>query len=156
MIEPLLAALEASSAAQWLRGARWGYAAVNAAHIFGLALLIGAILPLDLRLLGFWKSVDRRALTRVLAPVAATGLALAIAAGFCLFAIRAREYAALDVFRIKLLLIVAGAGAAVLLHARAGWLLDRAEAAALRRHALISMVCWLGALICGRLIAFVT
>lgn len=156
MIEALLIDLQASSAAQWLRGARWGYAAVNGAHVLGIAMLVGAILPLDLRLLGVWRGVEREALVRVLVPVAAAGLALAVTAGFCLFAVRATEYAALDVFRIKLVLIVLGASAALLLHARAGWLLRDAAPAYLRLHASLSLICWLGALTCGRLIAFVT
>lgn len=151
-----MAGLEASAAAQWLRGARWGYAAVNGAHILGIAMLAGASLTLDLRLLGFWRGADRKALVRVLVPVAMAGLTLAGTMGFCLFAIRAREYAGLDIFRIKLVLIAVGASAAILLHARAGWLLGDATTRALRTHAVISMTCWLGALACGRLIAFVT
>ena len=30
---------------------RWGYAALNATHVFAVALLVGSILPLDARLL---------------------------------------------------------------------------------------------------------
>jgi hypothetical protein len=59
-------------------------------HVFGMALLVGAILPLDLRLLGCWPGVSRSALIRVLAPVAATGLVIAVAAGILLFSVRAR------------------------------------------------------------------
>ena len=67
MLETLLADLQATPAAQWLRGARWGYAAVSGGHVLGIALLVGAILPLDLRLLGFWRRVDQKALAGVLA-----------------------------------------------------------------------------------------
>lgn len=155
-MEALLADLQATPAAQWLRGARWGYAAVSGAHVLGIAMLVGAILPLDMRLLGFWQSVDRSALVRVLAPVAATGLAVAVTMGICLFAVRAQEYASLDVFRIKLILIVIGSCAAILLHVRAGWLLDSASDRVLRFHAVLSLTCWLGALASGRLIAFMT
>ena len=156
MLETLLADLQATPAVQWLRGARWGYAAVSGGHVLGIALLVGAILPLDLRLLGFWRRVDQKALAGLLTPVAATGLVLAVAMGFCLFAVRAQEYANLDVFRIKLVLIGIGAGAAILLHLRAGWLLEGAAPSTLQRHAVLSITCWLGALACGRLIAFVT
>lgn len=155
MIESLLAALEQAPAAQWLRGARWGYAAVNGAHVLGIALLVGAILPLDLRLLGFWRSADRQTLVRVLTPVAAAGLLLAVTAGLALFAVRAREYAGLDILLVKLTLVAIGAAAAIVAHLRAGWLLQRAGTATLRLHAMLSMACWLGALACGRLIAFV-
>ena len=33
----------------------WTYALVNLGHIFGISLLFGAIVVLDLRLLGFWR-----------------------------------------------------------------------------------------------------
>ena len=80
-LEALLAGLEATAVAQTLRGARWLYAADNTAHLFGIALLVGAILPLDLRLLGCWPGVPRAQLARVLVPVAAIGLAIAVLAG---------------------------------------------------------------------------
>ena len=88
---PVLGAIEATGIAQFLRASRWGYAFVNGAHILGIALLIGAIVPLQLRFLGLWQTVGRVALARVLVPVAAGGLALAVTAGGLLFAVRARE-----------------------------------------------------------------
>lgn len=149
-----LAALAGWDVATALRFSRWGYAAVNTAHVLGIALLVGAIVPLDLRLIGAWRSVDRVALARVLVPVAAAGLAIAVTAGFLLFATRAPEYAALTVFRAKITLVATGAGAAVLLHLRHGLALEGAPDGRLRMAGLASMTCWLGALICGRMIAF--
>lgn len=154
-MEALLATLEATALADYLRGARWGYAAVNTTHIFGIALLVGAILPLDLRLLGLWPGVPRAPLVGVLSPVAATGLAIAVCAGILLFSIRAREYADLDVFRLKLAFITIGALSALAVHWRFGLRLERTEGERLIGPAAVSTTCWLGALICGRLIAFV-
>ncbi|MGI9507223.1 MAG: hypothetical protein ACR2RE_29635 [Geminicoccaceae bacterium] len=138
-----------------LRFSRWGYAFVNTAHVLGIALLVGAIIPLDLRLLGFWSSVKRAALIRVLVPVATVGLALAVTAGFLLFSVRAIDYAALSHFRIKLLLILAGSGSALSLHYVHGRLLETASRTRLAQGAALSMTCWIGALIAGRMIAFV-
>lgn len=153
-MEAFLASLEAFPPAQYLRGARWAYAAVNGIHIFGIALLVGAILPLDLRLLGFWQSVPRENLVKVLVPVAACGLAVAVLAGAFLFATRAREYAGVPFFQIKLVLVLTGALAAIMLHRAHGVLLRDASGAKLEAHAAVSIVCWTGALACGRLIAF--
>lgn len=155
-MEALLAALEASGIATYLRSARWGYAAVNGAHVLGIAVLVGAILPLDLRLLGFWRGIERGVLVRVLAPTAACGLVLAVVAGVLLFSVRAGEYAALTVFQVKLALIVLGTLSALGAHLRYGGSLQGAPAGALRGTAVVSLLCWLGALTCGRLIAFVT
>ena len=153
-MEPLLAAIQASEPATFLRFSRWSYAAVNTAHVLGIALLVGSIVPLDLRLLGAWQGTDRRSLIRVLVPVAAFGLALAIAAGALLFSVRAADYAALLPFRIKLALILAGTLSALTLHAVHGRSLATASPARLRLAALLSITCWLGALILGRLVAF--
>ena len=105
LIETLTALQELPFAAA-LRNGRWSYAAVNGLHIVGIALLFGAIVPLDLRLIGFWRSVRIGTLGRVLTPVAVTGLVLAIAAGLLLFSIRAVQYAGTAVFQIKLTLIL--------------------------------------------------
>lgn len=154
-METFLAGLEATPLAQYLRHSRWGYAAVSGAHILGIALLVGAIVPLNLRLLGFWEKVRREDLLRVLVPAAATGLALAIVFGAMLFSVRAQEYASIGFFQAKLALIALGIVSALTLHRGYGLLLEGASRARLRSHALVSIACWVGALACGRLIAFV-
>jgi len=152
-VEAVLDDLVASAPAQWLRFSRWGYAAVNTTHVFGIALLVGAILPLDLRLLGLWRSVALEPLVRVLVPVAATGLALAIASGAFLFITRADEYAAIDLFLIKATLIAVGLVHALAIHLGSG--LRDASPARLRAVGATSLSIWIAALICGRLLAFV-
>jgi len=153
-LEALLAGLEATAVAQTLRTSRWLYAATNTAHVFGIALLVGAILPLDLRLLGWWPDVPRPPLVRVLVPMAATGLALAVAAGGLLFSVRAREYAGVGFLQAKLALVAVGTLGALALHHAHGFLLETAPDRRLAGHALLSLVCWPSALLCGRLIAF--
>jgi len=154
-VEAFLAGLEGTSLAQALRVSRWGYAAVNAAHIFGIALLIGSIVPLNLRLLGLWRGVPLQPLARVLVPVAGAGLALAVAMDVLLFSIRAREYAGLGVLQLKLALIAAALLSAFLAVRAYGPMLATGGANRLRAHAIVSLTCWLGALVCGRLIGFV-
>ena len=155
-MEAWLAALEGSAIATTLRVSRWGYAAVNAAHIMGIALLVGAIVPLNLRMFGLWPDVPRPLLARVLVPVAATGLALAVVAGLLLFSVRAREYAGVGFLQAKLALVAVGTLSALALHRAHGLLLEDASDARVLGHAAISMICWPGALLCGRLIAFAT
>lgn len=156
MTEALLAALEGLGPVAALRSSRWAYAAVNGAHVLGIALLVGAILPFDLRLLGLWPGMARRDLARVLLPVAACGLALAIAAGLLMFSVRATEYAALAVFQVKIVLILTGLAGALAAHFAHGPLLDGMGRSRAAVHGALSMACWLGALACGRAIAFVT
>ena len=153
-MEAFFAALESAAFAQTLRFSRWAYAAVNTAHVFGIALLIGAIVPLNLRLLGLWPSVPLPTLARVLAPLAATGLAIAVTAGVVLFSVRAREYSGIGFLQAKIALIVLGILLAAALHARCGVLLNRTSRDRYTAHAIVSLACWLGAAVCGRFIAF--
>ena len=153
-MEAFFAALEATGPAQYLRASRWGYAAVSGGHVLGIALLVGAILPLNLRLLGFWPSIPRANLLRVLVTIAATGLALAVLTGSLLFSVRAQEYATVGYLQAKLVLVLLGLLSALMIHRAYGVTLEGASARRLRFHALFSLGCWLGALACGRLIAF--
>jgi hypothetical protein len=153
-MEAFFAALEATGPAQYLRVSRWGYAAVSGAHILGIALLVGAILPLNLRLIGLWPTIPRAQLLRVLVPVAAAGLTIAVPTGILLFSVRAQEYAAIGYLQVKLALVLVGILSAVMIHHSYGLTLEGANRGRLRFHALISIGCWLGALACGRLIAF--
>ena len=70
LLETLAAGLQASELSQTLRSSIWLYPLVNTGHVVGIALLFGAIVPLDLRLLGCWASVPLDHLARILIPVA--------------------------------------------------------------------------------------
>ena len=153
-LEEILSAIQNGQISQALRLSRWGYATANAAHILGIALLVGAIVPLNLRLLGAWSKYLLPDLARVLVPMAMTGATLAILTGTMLFTVRAKRYADVDFLQAKLALVATGLISAIVFHAAAGWWLDRAGPRQSRVHAAISLVCWIGALLCGRYIAY--
>jgi len=153
-MDGLLAVLSQSDIATYLRFSRWGYAAVNTTHVFGIALLVGAIVPLDLRLMGAWPGIAHRDLTRVLVPVAGAGLAIAIVTGVLLFSVRAGEYASLGVFWVKLALLALGAASALVAHLWFGRWLEKASRRQLFRVGAVSLICWVGVLVAGRMIAF--
>ena len=153
MIADALAALEGWPVAEALRVSRWTYPFVNVGHIVGLALLFGAILPLDLRLLGVWRTADADELERVLTPVSAFGLAMTLTTGFLLFSVRATEYAAMPLFWVKMMIVAAGvANAIAALVRRARRSRGRIGNAAL---AVVSIGCWAAAIIAGRLLGYV-
>jgi hypothetical protein len=121
VLADVLGALQDAALIGALRRSRWVYPLVNAGHIVGLALLFGAIVPLDLRLIGCWQRVSVGVMARTLLPVAITGLLLAIATGALLFSVSAVKYAGLTLFQIKLLLILAATANALLLHGTSAW-----------------------------------
>lgn len=152
MLEAWLLALEAAPPIEALRLSKWAYPLLNAAHILGIALLVGSVVPLDLRLLGGWRTVPVTPLWTVLGACAATGLALAMITGALLFATQASAYADSGVFQGKLALVAVGVvnALALRLHARsAGPITQWARIAA-----LLSLLCWLPALLLGRLVAY--
>ena len=160
MLAETLTAIQNLPFATALRSGRWSYAAVNGGHIVGIALLFGAIVPLDLRLMGFWRSTPIRVLARILVPVAVTGLVMAVAAGLLLFSVRAVQYAATAVFQVKLALILCAVSNAVLLRRAVEWEASRDAAGAapparLRLAGGVSIALWLSVIACGRMVAFV-
>lgn len=147
-MEALLAGLEAWPPVEALRTSVWVYPALNALHILGLALLVGGILPLDLRRLGAWSGVAADGLERVLTLTAAVGLGTAALTGLALFSVSARDYAALDVFWVKMALVALGTLNA--LWTRRRFAAGRGTAG----PAVVSAVAWLGALGLGRAIGY--
>ncbi|MFD2343966.1 DUF6644 family protein [Sinorhizobium terangae] len=135
------------------------YLFVNAAHILSIGIVVGAILPLDLRLIGFFGKVPVATIGPYLSRAAATGVILAIVTGFCLFSVRPLEYAGNAAFLTKITLLVLGIVNAVLLHLTPQW---RAVVKGgplswrVRLSALISMAVWTGAVLAGRWIGFLS
>lgn len=151
-LDAALGALEQLPAVSALRTSSLVYPLVNALHIVGVALLFGAIVPLDLRLAGWRRdagAVD--GLARLLIPVAVGGLVLAIAAGLVLFATDARAYAASPLFRAKLLLLAAAIANALALR-RIDWRADATPRGAVAGAA--SILLWLAVIVLGRLIGY--
>lgn len=133
------------------------YMAVNAAHILGLALLIGAIIPLDLRLLGAWRSVPVQVVAPFLSRCAMAGLILAAMTGVMLWSVQPEAYLGNAAFRWKMFLLVAALVTAGLQHAGPGWrrVVDEGEvSASVRAFAGLSLFCWLAVLLAGRWIGF--
>ena len=104
-----------------LRNSRWSYAVVNASHIVGIALLFGAIVPLDLRLIGLLAvGLDPRAGAGSGSGRGRGPRACDLSPGALLFSIRAVQYAGTTLFQVKLALIACGVANALLLrHGRA-------------------------------------
>ena len=160
MIGEWLAGLEATTLARALRNSVWVYPLVNAGHLLGVALLVGSIIPLDLRLLCAWPSVPLAPLWRVLTRTASVGLALAIVCGSLLFITRATEYAASSLFVAKMVVVaMATINALSLLLMSPGGVsraLDGFEPPPrrLRLAALTSLAAWFVALTLGRLVGY--
>ena len=134
------------------------YLFVNAAHILGVGLLVGAVLPLDLRLLGFFRSVPLGVIGPFLSRAAAVGVGVAIVTGVWLFTVKPAEYLENWAFLCKIgLLVLALANVAVQHGSRrfARAVAGGAVPPVVRAVALCSALLWLSVLLTGRWIGFV-
>lgn len=159
MLDHWLAALEATVLAAALRDSTWVYPLVNAGHVLGVALLVGSIIPLYLRLLSLWRSMPLAPLWHVLTRTAAVGLVLAAFFGSLLFATRATEYAASPFFIAKLAVVLVATANAITFRRVLADVTSVAEPSnghswRVRAAAAISMTAWLAALTLGRLIGY--
>jgi len=138
----------------------WTYALVNLAHIFGISLLFGAIVVLDLRLLGVWSKIPLDLMAKPTTIVAGTGFAVAIVSGPALLATKATEYIGNPFLPIKLVAIVLGVINLIILHNLPAWK-ERANpqmGAAKRRQLALagsaSLACWITVISAARMIAY--
>lgn len=156
-MDALLAALGNWPGAAFLRDSGTAYLFVNATHILGIGLVLGAILPLDLRLLGMFPRAPLAVLGPFLSRAAAAGVALAVLTGVWLFTVNVSDYVANTAFLAKLALLALAIGNVALQHGGGGFRAAVATGAAgpgTRLLAAMSIVLWLSVLVAGRWIGF--
>ncbi|MGA0561080.1 DUF6644 family protein [Ancylobacter sp. VNQ12] len=143
--------------AQWLRASWIAYLLVNAAHILGIALLVGPILILDLRLMGVWPRLPMALIAPMLSSVAGLGLGLAVMTGAWLFTVRPTEYLANPAFGWKLVFIALALANIGVQHANPAYrraLATGVVPTSVKLSAATSALIWLGVLVAGRWIGF--
>jgi hypothetical protein len=159
MLDHLLRALQHSDFANWVQQS--AYPIVITAHSIGLATLVGLLVVIDLRVLGFAPGLPLAALRRFM-TVVWTGFWVNATSGFMLFAIDAKKDYYSTLFRLKLSLIAVG----LILGARITSRVLRREdlysapgaraPAEARVLAVLSIACWASAIVTGRLLAYFT
>ena len=154
----ILASIEGSALATWTRESPsiWAYPTILTLHTFGLAIVVGANAIVDFTLLGFAPLIPIPSL-RQLFPVMWWAFALNFVTGVLLFAADATTKAGQPVFYVKLILI----GVALLIARVESRRLAQHERATggdvvrrLRSLALVSLLAWTGAIVAGRLLAY--
>jgi hypothetical protein len=158
-MDELLRAIQHSGFADWVQQRAYPY--VITLHSVGLALLVGLLVVIDLRVLGFGRGLPLPAL-RKLMVVVWTGFLTNFVSGVMLFSIDARKDYYSPLFRFKLSSIVVGLilGALitrrVLNHDKEYGAVDARAPSSAKALAVGSLLCWTGAIIAGRLMAYFT
>src|SRR5688572_14644587 len=150
--------LEQSGFATWVRegGTLWSYPFILFCHTIGLATLAGVNAGIDLRLLGFGRSMPLSPL-RSLFPLMAFAFGIPAASGTALLIADATTRLASPVFYVKMLLVAAALVNLQMIKRtvfRGSGIDERPLPAAARLLAIASLVLWIGATTAGRLMAY--
>lgn len=153
----VLRALQDSAFSTWVVGSDsiWAYPMILTMHTIGLGIVVGAAAVIDFRLLGVGPGIPLEEIERVF-PIFWTGFTINLISGVMLFVSEAADKATQPVFLVKLLLIAVG----VVVTARIRRLVFRdgtpvrLAPSGARALAMTSLVLWGGAIVAGRLMAY--
>lgn len=143
----------------WVIGANtWFWPSLETFHFFGLCLLLGALIIIDLRMAGFYRSLSAAAVHKLL-PLVFIGFGINLITGILFWYGDPMRYAVNIAFQIKMLLIVvAGINALIyqfkiepVMHT---WNENDPTPLIARAVAYTSLTAWLGVLLLGRLIPY--
>jgi hypothetical protein len=135
----------------WIAEDPYVYPALEVVHIVGIALLVGNLVLLEVRVWGAGAALAVAPLAKLALGLSLGGFALAAASGSVMFASQPGELLANRAFTLKMgIVLLAGANAA-LFHLRGG--LSRLDRVA-KAQTAISLGLWLAVIVCGRWIAY--
>jgi hypothetical protein len=156
----LVAFFEDSGIAEAIRENDTLFPFVESVHVIAISLVVGSILVLDLRLLGF-ASVGRPVsrLANAILPVTWGAFAIAATSGFLLFISNASKYLANGYFDAKIILICAAGLNMLVFHAIGARDMPQWESRGqpplpARAAGALSILLWIAVVTCGRWIGF--
>ncbi len=133
---------------------------IESVHVLAICLVVGSIMAVDLRLLGF-ASVKRpvSAVTRGILPLTWGAFVVAVASGFLMFMSNATKYLGNGFFVAKLCLIAAAGANMLVFHFisarhQSRWDNQARPPVTARLAGGISMLLWIAVVACGRWIGF--
>ena len=150
--------LEGLATSAWIQQSVWAYPILLCLHAVGMAVVVGVVLMLSLRVTTGWPKGLSVASFSGLLNLAWAGFVVNAVSGLLIFMSNASNLAANWTFQLKLILIVAG-GLSV-------WFLWRTNAAVrddpgggvitgtARLAAVVAAIFWIGAIVSGRFIAY--
>lgn len=142
-------------------GATWWFPFMESLHVLSLAIMLGAIVMLDLRVLG-WAALRYpiSSLNRELVPWSAGAFFIANITGLAMFITRASHHVENPAFQIKMLLLLLAAVNIGFFHFRvlrsvSAWDTHSPAPLAAKAAAASSLLLWIGVTLAGRWIGHV-
>lgn len=146
----LYLAIENSALGVYIRESSWGFAIALSIHAVGMALSVGVMIIINLRILGALKQIPVLAHT-ALFGTAWFGFVINFLSGIALYSSHATEYSYQWVFGLKLSFLAIGA---IMMKFTMDAVRANTSEAKVKLFSFISIFCWIGALVTGRLMAY--
>ena len=150
--------METSALGRLMRDTVWLFPTAEILHFMGLSLLVGSLLVVDFRLLGFSRSAPVEAVYKFL-PLTLVGFGINLITGVLFFFSDPFRYYPNIAFRLKMLLaLLAGLNAlyfALTVHRKTAQSGTGDVGYAIKTVAVLSLLFWIGVIILGRLIPYV-
>jgi len=156
----MLSWLESTAYSEWIVAGLVGWPLMLSMHAVGLAIVVGILFALNMRMLGYFKPIPYVALSELM-TYSWIGIALNVFSGFSLFMAQATFYVTNFPFLAKITFIVLGIvnvhyTQRILKREAAGW--DAADTDTVPQMSLLlagsSLAFWILAVVGGRLIAY--
>lgn len=134
----------------FIRESLWGYPIVLSSHGVGMAIVVGCVIAANMRVLGFAKGLSVRAFDGIFI-VGWLGFLVNLISGLILLAGNASQYFFQGSFQLKIAFILVGG---ILMKIMMNGIRDNRDLAVTRIISVLCLASWLGALITGRLMAY--
>ena len=158
--DQLIALFENSSVADSIRENDNLFPLIESIHVLAISLVVGSILAVDLRLLGFaWTTRPVSRVTRGILPLTWCAFVIAVASGALLLISNATKYLA-NVYFVAKMILIAIAGLNMLAFHLIGardqvrWDSEVRPPLAARFAGGLSILLWIAVVTCGRWIGF--
>ena len=154
----LVRLIESTDSVRQVMQMTWTWPVVESLHFLGLTLLFGSIAAWDLRLIGLVQGVPIAAFHRLI-PFAVAGFVVNVTSGIGFLMAAPDQYIYNPAFHVKMTLVML-AGVNVLVFYLTMFRrvndLPAASPSPVRAKVsgAVSLACWIGVIVCGRMITF--
>ena len=134
----------------FIRESLWGYPIVLSSHAIGMAIVVGTVVALNMRTLGYAKGISVMAYDKVFV-MGWFGFYLNLVSGLILFANKPVDYTFQGSFQLKIGLILLGG---ILMKMVMNAIRSGKSEMTVRIYSFACLASWMGAIVTGRLMAY--
>ena len=159
MIEALTEEMMASNLTQWIQATYWLWPILEIFHFFGLTLLMGGLIIVDLRMIGLFSDIGLEEVKKLL-PLVIFGFLVNLITGVLFLFGDPSRYSINIGFQIKMILVLLAGCNAAIYHLKVEPLFSNLNLTdrlplVIKITGFTSLTLWTGVLLLGRLIPYV-